>query len=326
MSLPASLRAALLASLLGLGLGLGSGLAPAGEGDEGRARAMLAAMNRALGSMDYEGTLVHLQGNRLATLHLVHRLEGGRVQERLVSLSGPVRAVTREQDRVTCLMPDGHPLFVKSQAGRNLMGSARIDPSDLRQRYELQIEGTARVAGKDTDVLTIKPRDGLRYGYRLHLDRESGLPLKSDLIDQSGEPIEQLMFTTLVLHGDGEQVQAPASPQPASPSASGLGDPGAARWRFEPRPPGFEPVLYDVLQGPNGTDVEHFVFSDRLSAYSIYIEADTTGGLDGVTRIGAAHAAGRRVDGHQITAVGEVPSATVEAALAGVHARAGGAP
>jgi sigma-E factor negative regulatory protein RseB len=220
-------------------------------------------------------------------------------------------------------MPDGHPFFVKSQAARNLVGSNRIDPALLTQRYELQIEGAARVAGRDTDVLAIKPRDGLRYGYRLHLDQASGLPLKSDLIDQSGEPVEQLMFTTLVLHGDGEEKEAADQQQSATGSASGLADPAAARWQFEPRPAGFEPILYDVLRGPNGADVEHFVFSDRLSAYSIYIENEATDGLDGVTRIGAVHAAGRRVDGHQVTAVGEVPSATVEAAVAGVRASDG---
>lgn len=319
MSPPVSLGTALLAGLLGLS----SGLAVATEGDAMRASAMLETMNRSLRSMDYEGTLVHLQENRLETLHLVHRVEGGRVQERLVSLSGPVRAVTRERDRVTCLMPDGHPIFVKSQAARNLVGSQRIDPAVLTQRYELQIEGTARVAGRDTDVLAIKPRDELRYGYRLHLDRASGLPLKSDLIDQSGEPIEQLMFTTLVLHGDGEQGEAGAQQQSAPGPESGLADPAATRWRFEPRPAGFEPILYDVMRGPNGADVEHFVFSDRLSAYSIYIEKEATEGLDGVTRIGAVHAAGRRVDGYQVTAVGEVPSATVEAAVAGVSTRGG---
>ena len=308
--------AALLAGLLSVGP------SAADSGGAERASELLETMYRALRSLDYEGTLVHLQDNHLETLHLVHRVDGGRVQERLLSLNGPVRAVTRERDQVTCVMPDGHPIFVKSQAGRHLLGSDRIDPGALGQRYELLIEGAARVAGRDTDVVVIRPRDELRYGYRLHLDRASGLPLKSDLIDGLGEPIEQLMFTNLVLHRDGadsaEAISSPA-PEPASIPPQDTG-----RWSFEPRPAGFEPVFHDVLRGPNGAEVEHFVFSDRLSAYSIYIEPDAAEGFEGVTRIGAVHAAGRRVDGHQITAVGEVPSATVQAAVAGV--RVGGAP
>jgi sigma-E factor negative regulatory protein RseB len=301
-------------------LGLGAVLASVEEGEAGRASDMLEAMNRALRSLDYEGTLVHLQENRLETLHLVHRVDDGAVQERLVSLSGPIRAVTREGGRVTCVMPDGHPITVKSQAGRNLLRSDRIDPVQLSDRYEFQLEGTARVAGRDTDVLVIKPRDALRYGYRLHLDRATRLPLKSDLIDQSGEPIEQLMFTSLVLHDEDAGVEAQEQAMAGQSAREGPVTPVSARWHFGSRPAGFDPILHDTLRAPNGAEVEHFVFSDRLSAYSIFIEPDVADGLDGVTRIGAIHAAGRQVDGHQITAVGEVPSATVQAALAGVQA------
>jgi sigma-E factor negative regulatory protein RseB len=313
MKPPVSLGAATLAALLGLG----TGLAPAEEGAEGRASGMLENMNRALRSLDYEGTLVHLFDNRMETLHLVHRVDAGGVQERLVSLSGPVRAVTRERDRVTCVMPDGHPISVKSHAGRNLLRSDRIDPAVLTDRYQIQIEGAARVAGRDTDVLAIRPRDALRYGYRFHLDRDTSLPLKSDLIDQAGEPIEQLMFTSLILHEDVDEAAAQAQAQQA-PSGN-LGSEVSTRWRFEARPPGFEQVMYDRIRAPNGAEVEHFVFSDRLSAYSIYIEPDASEGLDGTTRIGAVHAAGRQIDGHQVTVVGEVPAAAVEAAAAGVR-------
>jgi sigma-E factor negative regulatory protein RseB len=326
MKLLSSLGAVTLATLLGLG----AGAASADGEDQGRASDLLESMNRALRSLGYEGTLVHLYENRLETLHLVHRVDGGRVQERLVSLSGPVRAVTRQRDRVTCVMPDGHPISVKSHLGPNLLRSDRIDPAILADRYQIAIEGVARVAGRDTDVLAIKPRDALRYGYRLHLDRATRLPLKSDLIDLGGEPIEQLMFTSLVLHEvtdeatdettDGPEVAAP--PQGPAEGAS-PGPQASTRWRFEGRPPGFEQVMYDVLRGPSGADVEHFVFSDRLSAYSIYIEPGAPEGLVGVTRIGAIHAAGRQTDGHQVTVVGEVPAATVEAAAAGVRAGPG---
>lgn len=306
-----------LAALLGLCAGPGT----ADLGDVERASRMLGEMDQALRSLDYEGTLVHLQENRLETLHLIHRVEGGRVQERLVSLSGPVRAVTRERDRVTCVMPDGNPISVKSHTGRNPLRPLQIHPELLEAHYQLAMEGVARVAGRDTDVVAIKPRDALRYGYRLHLDRISRLPLKSDLIDQTDEPIEQLMFTSLLLPADTAQARpAPATGPEAGPSNDDTGVPQmSGGWRFDPMPPGFEAIFYDVLRAPGGSEVEHFVFSDRLSSYSIYIERDAPEGLAGVTRIGAVHAAGRRVEGHQVTAVGEVPAATVEAAVAGVR-------
>ena len=314
MKPPVDVKHAVLVCLLAL-----AAVSSADLGGSERAATMLERMNSALRSLDYEGTLVYLFDNRLETLHLVHRVDGGRIQERLLSLSGPVRAVTREHGRVTCVRPDGHPISVQSRAGRNLQRAERIDPAALADRYRIAIGGAERVAGRETDVITIEPRDTLRYGYRFHLDRETGLPLKSDLIDDRGEPIEQLMFTSITTHsvsGDSGAALAP-TPDRAEEAESKPGHP--SRWRFDERPAGFEPAMHDVMRDPNGAEVEHFVFTDGLSAYSVYIEADTGDGLEGVTRIGAAHAAGRRIGDHQITAVGEVPAATVEAAVAGVR-------
>jgi sigma-E factor negative regulatory protein RseB len=275
-------------------------------------------MNLALRSLDYEGTLVHLMDNRLETLHLVHRVRDGQAQERLVSLSGPVRAVTRQPERVTCVLSDGHPVSVRSHASGRLLKPLPMDPAALGGLYRVSVEeGAARVAGRDTDAVAIEPLDSLRYGLRLHLDRASGLPLKSDLIDFSGEPIEQLMFATLAV-AEPPAGAAPV-PDPAPGQAQSAPPLPPVGWRFDRRPLGFEPALYDTLLDPQGAEVEHFVFSDRVSSYSVYIESGEGLGLEGVTRTGAVHAAGRRLEGYRLTAVGEVPAATLEAAVAGVR-------
>ncbi len=291
-----------------------------------QASMLLERMGSALRSLDFEGILVYLLDNRMETLHLVHRVDGVQVQERLVSLSGPVRAVTRSHGRVTCTMRDGHPISVKSHSGRSLLRTQPIDPAALAGRYRLELQGSARVAGRETDVVSIGPLDALRYGYRLHLDRETGLPLKSDLIDLDGNTIEQIMFTSLTL-GERKESSGPTenAPEPATDAASVPATaPGAAAWRFDRRPPGFEQTMHDAIQDRSGALIEHFVFSDRLSSYSVYVEPNAEDGLQGVTRMGAAHAAGRRVGDYQITAVGEVPAATVEAAVEGVSADSGG--
>jgi sigma-E factor negative regulatory protein RseB len=278
-----------------------------------RASDLLARMADALRSLNYEGTLVYSHDNRLEALHLVHRYEAGQVQERLLSLNGPVRAVTREPDRVMCVLPDGHPISVKRPSGAGgLLNTDGISPELLRDYYRIEIQGIARVAGRDTEVVGIIPRDDLRYGYRFYVDQETFLPLKSDLIDSNGASLEQLMFTAITVDTD-----APAVPAPVD--AAGLRGAPAARveggWRFDEPPLGFQLVSQGVMDHPNGAAVEHFLFTDRLSAYSVYIEDDTRDGLRGSTHIGAVHAAGRQVDGYQITAVGEVPSQTVEAAV-----------
>jgi len=282
----------------------------------------LARMADAMRSLSYEGTLVYLHDNRLEALRIEHRIEGGQAHERLFSLNGPLRTVTRDQDRVTCELPNSHPISVHRRGlAQEVLRSKTIDVDLLASHYLVHPLGAARVAGRQTDVVGIIPRDNLRYGYRFYLDSESGLPLKSDLMGDEAEPIEQIMFTSLDLLSD----ETDAAPLPASrgglaPSAQNKAvEESAGVWHFVGLPPGFELVMHDQLRDGGGQPVEHFVLSDGLASVSVYVEGDEAEGLDGATRIGAVHAAGGRVAGHQVTVVGEVPEKTVGVVLSGIR-------
>jgi sigma-E factor negative regulatory protein RseB len=318
--------------------GIGPAAASQPETDSGpqvSPAAHLARMAAAVDDLSYEGTLVYLADNRMETLHIVHRVSGGDVEERLISLSGPVRAVTRQRDEVTCVLSEDHPITVKRKAGvPDLLRTRAIDPATLAGNYFVHPLGETRVAGRDTDVVGVIPRDDYRYGYRFYLDRQTGLPLKSDLMGTKGDPIEQIMFATVQV--------APAAPgvaaaDPAEATAERAVTPGAlgvrsaerrasfspvpalAPWRFDALPPGFAVRLHDSWpEGPEGK-VEHFLVTDHLASVSVFVEAEGQGGLMGATRIGAVHAVGGRVAGHQVTVVGQVPAETVSSVLASLH-------
>ncbi len=331
-------------------LALGLATALAGRAGEDatltEAARLLGRMTAALGSLDYRGTLVYLADNRLETLELVHRVGRDGVEERLVSLSGPPRRLARGGEGLTCELPDTAPLRVAPGAHRRSPSAAPIDPAALAEHYRVEVPGSTRVVGRDAEVLRLRPRDGLRYGNEFHLDRASGLPLKSDLIDDRGEPVEQLLFTAIefatppadlaTLAAEGADADPPAATAAPSKSAPPGPLPSQAppsepppwepEWRFEGRASGFELALVDRLEDAQGRPVLHYLFSDRLSSYSVYIEDGAAPGLDGTTRIGAVHAAGRLVDGYRVTAVGEVPAATVAAAVAGAALAPGQTP
>ena len=299
------------------------------SGTDDWAAAQLARMAAALDDLDYEGTLVYLADNHLETLHLVHRVIGSEVAERLVSLSGPVRALARRQDEVTCTLSGDRPISVKRRAAMpDLLHAHPIDPAMLAENYFVHPLGETRVAGRDTDVLGVIPRDSYRYGYRFYLDRQTGLPLKSDLMGTGGEPIEQVMFAT-VKFGHGElKSTAAESPSAAGATASSavavtsVDRTAPSTWHFDTLPPGFALRMHDTWpEGPGGTGgpVEHLLVTDHLAAVSVFVEAPGQGGLNGASRIGAVHAIGERLAGHQVTVVGQVPAETVAAVLAGLR-------
>lgn len=275
----------------------------------------LQRMATAVNTLSFEGTLVYLHRNRLETLYLEHAIQDGEVRERLVSLTGPVRTVMREDDEVTCILPNSHPISVKRHGvAQGLLHPQGLDPDQLAGHYAVRPLGAARVAGRQTDVIGVMPRDELRYGYRFYIDQETGLPLKTDLLDTDAEPIEQVMFTTVRLMD---------SPPPVLPDTSATSLPrptkDLGRWRFEQLPSGFKLIVHQGRASGQLGQLEHFLLSDGLAAISVYIEPDTGAGLDGETRIGAIHAAGGQIAGHRVTVVGEVPVATVVAVLAGIR-------
>src|SRR5690606_15319025 len=69
--------------------------------------------------------------------------------------------------------------------------------AELEPHYEFTLGRGTRVANRPVNVVAIKPRDEYRYGYTLYLDRETAMPLKSLLLNERGEVIEQIGFTQI---------------------------------------------------------------------------------------------------------------------------------
>ena len=182
----------------------------------------LQRMTEAQRVVEYEGTLVYLHGAQLSTLRIAHRIDNGRSKESLFALSGPIRAVARNDRGVTCMLSGEHSFSVpRGQQGGGLLRAAPREFERIRQHYLLHALGQSRVAGRDTDVVGIVPLDHYRYGYRFFVDRATGLPLKIDLMGDTAEPIEQVMFTSVDIIGTNTDVEAET---PVEPQASPLAD------------------------------------------------------------------------------------------------------
>jgi len=204
--------------------------------------------------------------------------------------------------------------------GKDVLCAGMPDLGALWDHYGSHPLGEAQVAGRYTQMGGVTPRDRLRYGYRFYPDRESGLSFKSDLMGQRTEPIEQVTFTALDLLPSRESASAAGPVPQRRRSGPEPPSPDLLPWRFDALPPGFSLVMHNDWRAAGGQPVDHFVLSDGLASVSVYVEAgNPQEGLEGGTHIGAVHAIGKRVSGHQITVVGEVPPETVETVLAGIR-------
>lgn len=300
------------------------------------ARAWIERMVQAVQGLAYEGTFVYSHGDQLEAMRILHRADGEAERERLVSLTGAAREILRDNDAVTCILPDSRSVVVEKRRARGYLpeGLLRL-PEGLERHYEFVLGGADRMAGRPAQVIAVQPRDGYRYGYRLWLNRETALLLKADLLDERGRAVEQMMFTSL-------EVRPDIPPERLEPSVSGRGyewfrvpephaaapeSPAPREWSVRELPPGFRMAMHAEHGLPTSRmPVEHLMYTDGLASVSVYIErpGQDVEMLRGPSRMGAVNAFGLEVDGHQVTAVGEVPERTVELIARAVrHAPAG---
>jgi sigma-E factor negative regulatory protein RseB len=285
----------------------------------------LKLMGQAAKQLNYDGVFSYQAGKSLQSIRIIHRKDEEGEIERLVSLNGAAREVIRTNDMVTCIYPEGK----RVNANRRPLG--RGFPGDLIRRldaaadfYQIKTGSTGRIAGRAVDELIIKPIDEYRYGYRLWIDQESHLLLKSELINADDSVLETFAFSTITLPSEiPDHLLTPeisnrdamtwdrTEPETAAKMAESK---SLSKWQFNWMPDGFALVgLQSRLKAKNGASVEHRVYSDGLSAVSVFFEKIRArhSHLHGGSRMGAVNAFGTIINTHFVTVVGEVPEHTV---------------
>jgi sigma-E factor negative regulatory protein RseB len=290
-----------------------------GHVDAQEARDWLERMGRSVEELNYRGTFVHVLGGTAETLFIVHRKADGQSGERILSLDGAGREIVRQGDRVQGILPDRQLVLLETRNDVSpLVSALPSDVADLEVHYEINLGGAARVAERAARVLEIKPRDEFRYGYRLWLDQETAMPLQSQLIDDQGSVVEQILFTDI-------EVPAEIPAEALEPTIDTTGfitlrapesAPLAAeiRWRAAAVPGGFKlSVATESPMAGSEMPVEHLVYSDGLATVSVFIEDPSTKSdvAEGFSNLGSTNAYSLTLRGRKVTAIGEVPRRTV---------------
>ena len=285
----------------------------------------LQRMERALTTRNYEGVFVHEHRGQSETLRILHRVSNGEIAERIVSMDGSGREFIRHGAELSTYLPDQKTVLVeRSPDSGLLLTELRAVDTTASGQYASRDLGRARVAGRDARVIAVEPLDDFRYGYRIWIDEATSMPLKSQLRSASGQVVEQLIFTSLTL-----PVQmTDAALQPAIDargyrwlrydSAAAARDAPAAAWQAGELPPGFRMTVRSTQRLPGSSaPVTHLVFSDGLASVSVFVEPSRRDSRDGpatdTTSLGSSSAFSTTVDGHRVTAIGEVPPDTVRA-------------
>ena len=279
-------------------------------------------MGAALQTLNYHGTLVYINNGQVESLELIHKKDSKGEFERLVHLSGEPREVIRDNDVVTCYLPDSHSVVVGQRRFNNhLFAKLTTNLDQFAPNYNILVAGNNRVAGRVSRVIDINPKDLFRYGYRLWIDEKSYLLLRSELVDSQGDVLEQMMFTQIEIVDQIPDAMLKPAITGESFTWHGADDNSGSKidanqpWQIAKMPNGFVvSARYNQNMPNSDRPAQHALISDGLASVSVYIEPvnNESQSFVGASRMGAMNIFGLVQEDHQVTVVGEVPMSTIE--------------
>jgi sigma-E factor negative regulatory protein RseB len=273
---------------------------------------------------DFDGIFIYQYDNRVETSRITHVVEPDGEYEKLESLDGPKREIIRHHGRVWCYinhkmvqMDSPHPQI------RNRFSDLLPEQlSALNENYQAREIGVERVAGYNTQAILFWPKDRLRYAHKIWVHTDTGLLLKAVVLGDKNQVVEQYAFTQLQLGGDIDRSWimrgALAGDQGADSNISSeknkVDAPMNSGWVVDALPAGFKKTM-EIQRPMHGrhAPVTQIVFSDGLSAISIFIEPDDEDSDDaeGLYSRGAVNMYHKVIDKRLFTVVGEVPPRTL---------------
>lgn len=304
----------------------------AGEAD---ARAWIERIRQAAGSSNYQGTMVFSAGGAISSSRVWHYCVGDQAYERLEAQDGRQQRIFRHNDEVRTLWPQSRVAVAERREALASWSTTpqRVDPRAL-ENYEWRAEGVARVAGRDAAVFLLEPRDALRFAQRLWADKATGLMLRADVLDPTGTLLESTAFSEIEIGVRPQpekvlQTMRKLDAQGAAPKLDGqegwrvLRPPQrrtqleAEGWSLRQDVPGFvlAGCMVRTLEASAGpASVVQVVFTDGLTHVSLFIEPYRAERhrQRAPSQFGATAALSLRQGEHWITAVGDVPAATLK--------------
>jgi sigma-E factor negative regulatory protein RseB len=279
----------------------------------------LNRMAAAVQQTSYEGTVIRLRGGKAEALKVVHTVADGVIREKVVAQEGNGLEIIRNGNEVHCILPDRKSVLVEEWNDQSTLFST-LPSSEVRfgSEYDVAIVREDRVAGRRAILVAIRPHDEYRFGHRIWLDIETAFPLQTQLIGVDGAPVEQVKFADISLNKPIDLAMLAPSVDTASfrwynQPARHVSHSIETDWHATSLPRGFRAVAThgEKLPGSDETTT-HIVYSDGLANVSVFVAESDGGDAAGAQNVGGSNSFSTVIDGHRITAVGEVPLVTVQ--------------
>lgn len=294
--------------------------------DETQLWTLISQTHEKARSLNYSGYLSTKSGEHTQNSRLEHFATAEGEFELIEKLDGQPSRWIRHNDQIQCIIPDRKLILsekrqINSSFPRvftNADGSA-----SLAQFYSIDELPTRRVAGRQARVLRLIPKDQMRYEYRLFVDKEHSLLLRSESYSRQGELLERVGFSEITFSSDLSKkpvlIEAGPGWKEASTKILPIDD-RKLPYVLPQSLQGFSKMNAFCRMKDNNQEVHQAVFSDGLATLSVFIQKAQTGqSLPSVPMSHGAVMSKSEIQGtHLVTVLGEVPVVTLDTFLKSV--------
>lgn len=294
------------------------------------AEALLLQMQRGYHHNNFSLSMVHILQNKIDSLRLTHGWSGKTEITHVLNMSGPpVEYLAKNQTVTFAETAQGSYTLQNSHLPGMYFALMDASSERLQANYDVVITNKNRVAGQIAQAIRLTPKHDGKYGFILWLEQETGILLRLDVVDTTGNLIEQYLGVDFSLLPE-KSVQIKTLANLTVPEATQIGDIYSSEaahhnWGLGWLPDGLTIVSTD-RHTPIGSDqiVDYFLLSDGLVNVSVYIADNDTHQKNRNREQLAMHGAttilnSSRDDGLVVTLVGELPATTLRHIAETIH-------
>jgi sigma-E factor negative regulatory protein RseB len=276
---------------------------------------LLESMVKMAKTGNYQGFFTYERGASSRSFQIFHRVHDDLEKQRLVFLDGTPLEIINEGHQLDCIHPGDAAKYQDiSRPLAKLLDASNADAS-IWQYYAAISLPSDVVASRAVKRIYLKALDGYRYSYVFSVDAATSLMLKMQIINHNRQVLERFRFVHVEYDNVSNKDLQPSSERYAAVKHSHHDK------QLEPAKPGFWSVAWvpagfseelAVSQFANTQALGHFMFSDGLSAFSVFIEPEPAAVHNGSLKQQGATAAVSSFfvhDGqnYRVTVVGEIP-------------------
>lgn len=274
---------------------------------------LIASMQEAVAKNNYELLFTHLSTGQAEPVILSHGVdEKGNEISHWLYLDGEPSGYFTKGKTVVYFTENKPPLILKNS--RLPSAFSRITEVNLKhifKYYDVAIVGVQRIAGRSADVVSLKAKKNDRFGYLLYIDHATGILLQLEVLGTNDSMIESFSAVNLkVLKNLNSTIKnvSNADIDNISGSESFNNVINNFNWTINGVPEGYERIYAQNYVLADGTEVDHVIYDDGLSDFSVYrINAVGSMGFP-IVKQGELNLYRHQVDkNYEIAVIGNIP-------------------